>query len=175
MAGCPIAAAPCHQGPQQHRRVQPVGLGTPGQAVHLQATRIHHPAGVPPSTEATVQPEPVIAGLVAKDDLHLPAARLLLTGPQATQQTKEAGDVAGLHPMRRILAARRTLYGEQPSRLTEFHRNKHSSPVPGRLSLCDLTHRPTPFQTNQSHRMAPVTGQLHGIFGHLRGLRRRSE
>src|SRR3712207_1540299 len=90
VAGGAIAAPPGDQRPQQHRRVQPVGLGAPRLAVHLQAAGVHHPAADPLRGEAPLQPEPVVAGLVAEDDPHLTAAaRLLLTGLQTAQQREE--------------------------------------------------------------------------------------
>src|SRR5215213_6406735 len=59
---------------QQHRRIEPIGLGPPCPAVDLQAAGIHHLAGGPFGCEAALQPEPVVAGLVADDGLHLAAA-----------------------------------------------------------------------------------------------------
>ena len=105
-AGRPVAAPPRHQSPQQHRRVQPIGLGPPRPAIHLQAAGVHHPAGDPLGRKAALQPEPVIAGLIAEDDLHVITARPLLPCLQATQQCEQAGDVAALQPVRRGFAAR---------------------------------------------------------------------
>jgi hypothetical protein len=99
-AGGPIAAAPCRQRPQQPRRVQPVGLGPSRPAVDLQAARVHHPAGHPLGDEAAMQPEPVVAGFVAKDDPNLLTARPLLALLEPAQQGEQASNVATIKPMR---------------------------------------------------------------------------
>jgi hypothetical protein len=106
----PIAATPRDQRPEQHRRVEPIGLGAPCPAVDLQAAGVHHPAGDPLGREAALQPEPVVARLVADDDLHITtAARLPLARLQAAEQGQQLRDVAAAQPVRRGLAARRAL------------------------------------------------------------------
>jgi hypothetical protein len=102
----PVAAAPRHQRPQQHRRVQSVGLGAPRPAVHLQAAGVHHPAGDLLRSEAALQPEPVVAGLVADNDPHLMAGRPLLARLQAAEQREQAENIAAIELVRRCLAAR---------------------------------------------------------------------
>jgi hypothetical protein len=101
VAGGTVAAAPGDQRSHQHRRVEPVGLGAPRPPVDLQAAGIHHPAGDPLGREATLQPESVVAGLIADDDLRITAAACLpLARLQATKQGQQARDVAARHPMR---------------------------------------------------------------------------
>ncbi len=77
VAGCPVAAAPRHQSAQQHRRVQPISLGVPCPPGDLQAVWIHHPTNDLLGRERTVQPEPIIADLVAENDLRCPSGYLL--------------------------------------------------------------------------------------------------
>jgi hypothetical protein len=54
LTGSPVAAAPCHQRPQQHGRIQPVGFRASCPAIDLKAPRIHHPAGDPLGSQATL-------------------------------------------------------------------------------------------------------------------------
>ena len=61
------------QRPQHSLDVDPIGLGTPRPPVHQQARRIENMIAHPMSFEQAVQPEPVIAGLVARDHLDRPA------------------------------------------------------------------------------------------------------
>jgi hypothetical protein len=110
VAGSTVAAAPRDQRPQQHRRVEPIGLGAPCPTVNLQAAGVHRPAGDPVGREATLQPEPVVASLMADDELHITSAACLpLARLQAAKQGQQASDVAALQPMRRGLPARRAL------------------------------------------------------------------
>jgi hypothetical protein len=85
VAGSAIAAAPCDQSPQQHRRVQPIGFGPARPAVDLKTARIHHQAGDPLGGEAAVQPEPIVACLVTEDDLDFLAVRPPLAPLQAAK------------------------------------------------------------------------------------------
>jgi hypothetical protein len=147
VAGGAVAAAPSHQRAQQHRGIEPIGLRPPCPAVDLQAAGIHHPAGDPLGRKAALQPEPVIAGFVADDDLHrVAAARLPLARLQAAQQRQQAGDVAALQPMRGGLPARRGLCCEQPGRLAEFHGDEHGGTIQRGTLTFDLTHRPSPIR-----------------------------
>src|SRR6476469_9975547 len=149
MAGRPVAAAPCHQGSQQHHRIQPVGFGTPSPAVHLQATRIHHPAGDPLRGDATMQPKAVIASLIAENDLHLLSGRSLLTCRQAPKQGEQPADIAAIEPVRGCLATRRRLRGQYPGALAEFHRHEYRSTRPRCFGI-NVTHRPAPCRTGES-------------------------
>src|SRR5690349_21057983 len=64
----------------------------------------------PLGREAALQPEPVVARLVADDDLRITtAARLPLARSQAAEQGQQLRDVAAAQPVRRGLAARRAL------------------------------------------------------------------
>src|SRR5215217_5425158 len=135
---------PRHQGPQQHRRIEPIGLGPPGSSINLQAAGVHHPAGDPLGRKAALQPEPVIAGLIAEDDLYIMAAFPLLARLQAAEQGEEAGDVTAVEPVRRGFAARRSSSRKQPARLAEFHGYEHDGTIPSGFGLFNVTHRPTP-------------------------------
>src|SRR5215467_408667 len=55
--------------PQHPLDVNPIGLGAPRPPVHQQARRIENMITHPMSFEQAVQPEPVIAGFVARDHL----------------------------------------------------------------------------------------------------------
>src|SRR4051795_302714 len=81
-------------------------LARPCPAVDLEAAGVHYPAGDPLGRKAALEPEPVVTGLVAEDNLHRAAARLLFARLQPTQQPKQAGDVAALQAMGRGFAAR---------------------------------------------------------------------
>jgi hypothetical protein len=72
----------------------------------MEATGVHDAAGDALGRKAALEPEPVVTGLIAENDLHGAAARLLFARLQAAQQCKQAGDVAALQAMGRSLAAR---------------------------------------------------------------------
>jgi hypothetical protein len=121
-----------------------IGFGPPCPAVDLQAAGIHHPAGDPFGCEAALQPELVVAGLVADDDLHLAAAtRLPLVRLQAAEQNQQAGDVAALQPMRGGLPARRGPCREQPGQLAALYGDEHGDTIQRGTLTLNLTHRPS--------------------------------
>jgi hypothetical protein len=100
----------------------------------------------PLGRKAALQPEPVVAGFVADDDLHRAAAtRLPLACLQAPEQRQQAGDVAAVQPMRGGLPARRGPCREQPGRLAELYGDEHGDTVRRGTLTLDLTHRPSPL------------------------------
>src|ERR687894_2834390 len=68
-----LTAMPCHQRAQQAGKIDPIGLASAGTAVDQQACRVDDLIGDAMRQQEPVQPEAVIAGLVAGDDLYLTA------------------------------------------------------------------------------------------------------
>ena len=164
-AGGVIAAAPRHQGPEQHGRVEPVGLGPSRAAVDLEAAGIHDEAGDRLGREAALQPEAVVPGLVAEDDRDLSAGAALFASLQAAQQGEQALHVAAAHPVCGGLPARDGLGGQEPCRLAEFQRDEHSNLRQICLDLFTIKHGQLRSKVRELES-DPISSSLHGIFGH---------
>src|SRR3712207_9517134 len=84
-------------------------------------TTLFRSAGDSRGGEAPLQPEPVVAGLVAEDDPRLAtAARPFFALLEPPQQREQPVHVAALQPVRRGLAARRD---RKSTRLNSSHAN----------------------------------------------------
>src|SRR3954447_9798680 len=84
-----------HEGPQQGTGVNPVGLDPPGAAVDQQAGGLDDDVAHAGRPEAAMEPEAVVAGLVAGPHLDRAAILLLLPHPAALDQLQQAVDIAG--------------------------------------------------------------------------------
>src|SRR3954451_3327175 len=120
-----LAAVVRHQRPQQRLGVDPVGLGPPGAAVDLEAGGTDDQVGDAGRDQHAVEPEPVVAGLVARGDGDRLARRLRGGGPRLLREGQQGPGVAGRQAVQGDPGTGRGVEGDDPARLAQLDRQEH--------------------------------------------------
>ena len=117
-----LAATESHQGAQQRVGINGVGLDPPGSTIDLDACRIHHVVDDTFRFQFPIQPEPIVSGLVARDDLDRLPGFLLDPCPQTLDQGQEAIDIPSGKLVPADLVGGRRVAGDKPARAAQFQR-----------------------------------------------------
>jgi hypothetical protein len=126
-----LAATESHQGAQQRVGINGVGLDPPGSTINLDACRIHHIVDDTFRFQFPIQPEPIVSGLVARDDLDRLPGFLLDPCPQTLDQGQEAIDIPGGKLVPADLVGGRRVAGDKPARAAQFQCQKNPDDLSG--------------------------------------------
>jgi hypothetical protein len=115
-----LAALPGDQRAQQDAQVDPGRLGPARPAVDRQARRVDHLVLDAAGAQQPVQPEAVVAGLVAADHGGRSAELLFRPPPRACDQLQQRPAVAARDAVPADLVGHRRVDADQPARLAQF-------------------------------------------------------
>ena len=121
----PLAALVAYQHPHQLLQIQSVGLGPPRSPVDLDARRVEHPALHTLGLKPAVQPEAVVARLVAAHDAHRLTQPFDRPAVRPRDVMPHRRRVATWQHVTAQLGAARRDDARQPLRLAQFKRNVH--------------------------------------------------
>jgi hypothetical protein len=123
-AGIGLPAQIAAQRPQHPLDVNPIGLGPPRPPIHQKACRIENMIVHTGSREQAVQPEPVIAGLVARDHFDRPAQLPANLPANPFDQLEQTFPIPARQSVLARLVAQRGLHAHDPTRLAQFNCNQ---------------------------------------------------
>ena len=116
---------------QQQLAVDPVRLRAPPALLHRNAGGVKHEVHDPGRQQQPVQPEAVIAGLVAAHDPNRRAQLLLRPAADLLDQGQQPGMIAALQLVTRNPVPVRAVQRHQPALLAEFDCNENCATIVG--------------------------------------------
>jgi hypothetical protein len=119
-----LAAMPRHQRAQQAGEVDPVGLAPAGAAVDQQARRVDDLIGDAVRHQEPVQPEAVVAGLIAGDDPYRPAEARFGPSARRPDQHQQGRRITAGDRVPADLVGHRAGQADQPLGLAQFQRHE---------------------------------------------------
>jgi hypothetical protein len=115
-----FAAQMGHQGSQQPFGIDPIRLGLARSSVHLQAGRINHVIAHPMRFQLPMQPEPIIAGLIARYRFDRPAQRANHARTYLFDQIEQAFPVTALQRATADFVGQRAVECQHPAGLAQL-------------------------------------------------------
>jgi hypothetical protein len=129
MAGLPIAAPPAQQRAHQSLAVEPIALGPPRPAVHLDARRIDNVVLNAVPAQQPIQPEAVVTGLVARQHSNRGAQPSSHRAPAPGDEFEQRWAVPGFQRVPAQLVRDRRVDHNVPPIAAHLYRHKHDRAI----------------------------------------------